>query len=204
MINVVDKNYFHELSMQDPKIICKRTACKYDNFEKVYRINFWGNEYSIDPIGEKIECTTKNIHNTHEYFQIFIIHYLLMKEKIEVYNEWISEKDIPGGSSFFTVSHEIPYDLISKKYGNDVKKYRIFCEKLNGSPLEMADAAYCFMITPHVPVAVLYWAGDEDFSPQAKILFDKSISIFSLDVTLALAIEICSRIGNPWNPYGLA
>jgi hypothetical protein len=204
MINVVDKSYFHELSIQDPNIICKRTECKYDNFEKVYRMSFWGDEYVIDPIGQKIECMSENIPNTHEYFQIFIIHYLLMKEKIEVCNKWISEKDIPGGSSFFTVSHEIPYDLISNKYGNDVQKFRIYCEQLNGSPIEMADATYCFMITPHVPVAVLYWVGDEDFSPQAKILFDKSISIFSLDVTLALAIEICSRIGNRWNPYALA
>lgn len=204
MINVVDKKYFYELAEQDPSKICKRVACKYDHIDKVYKMIFWGNKYSIDPTGKKIKCITNNIQNTHEYFQIFIIHYLLMKDDIKVCNEWISEKDIPGGSSFFKVSHEIPHNLISDKYGNDVLKFKNHCEQLNGSPLDMADAAYCFNITPYVPVAVLYWIGDDDFPPQSKILFDKSIRIFPLDVTFALAIEICSRIGRNWNPYAQA
>lgn len=201
MINLVAKSHFFELAKQDPNKICKRVKCNYDYVEKAYKITIWGDEYSINPTREKIECITDKVHNLHEYFQIFIIHYLLMKKDIEVCNEWVSEKDIPGGSSFFTVSHEIPCDLISVKYGNDVLKFKNHCEKLDGFPLDMADAAYCFKITPRVPVAVLYWAGDDDFPPQSKMLFDKSISVFPLDVIFALAVEICSRIGSHWNPY---
>lgn len=201
MINVVDKNYFHKLAEQDPNKICELVECNYDYVEKSYKIIFWDDEYLINPITGRIECLNNRSHNTHEYFQIFIIHYLLIKKKIEVFNEWISEKDIPGGSSFFTVSHEIPTCLICKKFENDLLKFKQHCEALNGFSIDLADAAYCFKITPQVPVAVLYWVGDDDFPPQAKILFDKSIKIFPLDVIFALAIEICSRIGTLWNPY---
>ncbi len=201
MKSVIDDRYFFELAQKDPISICKRLGCRYDYVEKVYKICFWGGEYSIDPVGKRIEWSTTGTPAVHDYFQIFMIHYLLKEEVLTLGNEWISEKDIPGGSSFFTVSHKIPCDLISDQYGNDVLKFRNTCERLNGSPLDMADAAYCFQITPYVPVAALYWAGDDDFPPQARILFDRSISIFPLDVTFALAIEVCSRIGSRWHPY---
>ena len=59
----------------------------------------------------------------------------------------------------------------------------------------MADAAASFMITPRTPVAVLYWQGDEDFPPEAKILYDQSIAgYFALDAIYALAVDICSRL----------
>ena len=204
MMNVVDKSYFNKLAEKDPNRICELAACNYDYVEKLYKITIWGDEYSIDPLREKIKCLTTIPFNTHEYFQIFIIHYLLLNKDIKVCNEWISEKDIPGGSSFFTVSHKIPCDLISKKFENALLKFKKHCEKLDGFILGMADAAYCFKITPQVPVAVLYWVGDDDFPPQSKILFDKSISVFPLDVIFALAIEVCSRIGSRSNPYAQA
>ena len=60
----------------------------------------------------------------------------------------------------------------------------------------MADASYSFNITPRIPVAVLFWDGDEDFSPESKLLFDKSSDGFlAPDIILALAFEVCSRIG---------
>jgi len=60
----------------------------------------------------------------------------------------------------------------------------------------MGDAAFRFEITPRIPVVVLYWQGDEDFGPEARILFDHSICKYlALDVIYALVVEICSRIG---------
>ena len=60
----------------------------------------------------------------------------------------------------------------------------------------MADAAYRFSITAHIPVSVLYWIGDEEFPPEAKILYDRTITEhLSLDIVFALATEICTRIG---------
>ena len=201
MKNIIDNKYFSELAAKDPANICKRAGCRYDYNEKIYKICFWGDEYSIYPIRKKVECISAEKPATHDYFQIFMIHYLLNEEVIHVSNEWISEKDIPGGSNFFTVPHEIPYHLIIREYGNDLLKFKTHCENMKGSFLDLADMAYFFNVTPRVPVAVLYWVGDDEFPPQSRLLFDKSISIFPLDVVFALAIEVCSRIGSRWTPY---
>jgi hypothetical protein len=50
------------------------------------------------------------------------------------------------------------------------------------------------MITPEIPVAIVYWLGDEDFPAEAKLLFDRSmINLMPLDILFALVVEVCDR-----------
>jgi len=59
----------------------------------------------------------------------------------------------------------------------------------------MADASFVFNITPRIPIAVLFWDGDDEFPTDAKILFDKTIiKHLSADIIYTLAVDICSRI----------
>ena len=198
MTNSVDMIYFQELAEQDPKDVCRRTLCKYDDENKFYTLFVWGDQYAVYPHESKIDRITNNFQNPHDLFYLFIIYYLLKSKEIEISNEWISEKDIPGGVTFFRGPHEIPTRLISNRYRNNINEFRKRCEQLHGIPLDMADAAYRFKITSHISVAVLYWAGDDDFPPESKILYDKTITEhLASDILFALAVEICKKIGSP-------
>ena len=138
----------------------------------------------------------KHTQNIHDYFYLFMIHYLLQSKETELSNEWISEKDIPGGATFFRGPHEIPTKLISLRFNNNINEFKARCEQLHGTPLNLADAAYSFRITPRIPVAVLYWIGDEDFPAESKILYDRTIAEhLASDIIYALAMGICERIG---------
>ena len=197
MTNSVDMIYFQELSEQNPKDVCRRTLCKYDDKNKFYTLSVWGDEYAVYPHDFKIDRMTNNFQSPHDLFYLFIIYYLLKSKEIEISNEWISEKDIPGGVTFFRGPHKIPTHLISNRYSNNIKEFRKRCEQLHGIPLDMADAAYSFKITSHISVAVLYWAGDDDFPPESKILYDKTITEhLASDILFALAVEICKKIGS--------
>ena len=192
MANLIDEGYFYKLAEQNPKDVCRRSSCRYDAGKKVYILSVWGDEYTIDPLEKKIEC----ICDPHEYFYLFIIYYLLNVKDIEIKKEWISEKDMPGGVTFFRGPHKIPTHLISHHFGNRVEAFEKRCEQLHGIPVEMADATYRFSITSHIPVSVLYWIGDEDFPPEVTILYDRTITEhLSLDMIFLLATEICTRIG---------
>jgi hypothetical protein len=198
MTNSVDMIYFQELSEQNPKDVCRRTLCKYDDKNKFYTLSVWGDEYAVYPHEFKIDRITNNFQSPHDLFYLFIIYYLLKSKELEISNEWISEKDIPGGVTFFRGPHKIPTHLISNRYSNNIKEFRKRCEQLHGIPLDMADAAYSFKITSHISVAVLYWAGDDDFPPESKLLYDKTITEhLASDILFALAVEICKKIGSP-------
>jgi len=86
--------------------------------------------------------------------------------------------------------------LITGRFKDELGLFKKECKKAGGVSIEMADAAYTFEITPTLPVAVLYWQGDEDFPSEAKLLFDRTIEQqLPLDILYALAVEICHTLG---------
>jgi hypothetical protein len=201
MTNLIDRIYFEELSGQNPIEVCRRALCSYDDIDKFYSISVWGKLYKIYPHQFLIKYITKTKHERlHPYFDLFVIHYLLKAKEIEPGNQWISEKDIPGGSTFFRGPHEIPTNLITAQFDCNSEGFKKRCEHYMGTPLNLADAAFVFKIVPRVPVAVLYWGGDDEFPTESKILYDKTIADhLALDIIYALAVGICERLGRQLN-----
>ncbi len=156
MASPVDKILFDDLAVEKPENVCRRGLCKYDAEKKCYTISVWGDEYAIYPHEYKIDRLSNKFKAPHKYLYVFMINYLLNVKSIEVYDKWISEKDIPGCTTFFRGPHAIPTDLITDRFGDNIDYFKECCENLDGVPLDMADAAYVFKITPRIPVAVLY------------------------------------------------
>ncbi|MBW2513080.1 MAG: DUF3786 domain-containing protein [Deltaproteobacteria bacterium] len=192
--------HFRELMEKDPGDVCQRSGCRFDSTRRCYDLEFWGDVYHIHPHEHRIRRFGEEVGTAHEYLYVFLIHYLLTTAEIVAENEWISEKDIPGGSTFFRGPHSIPTDRVTRTYQNDLAAFGRRCRELHGEPVEMGDAAFRFQITKRLPVVVLYWQGDDDFPPEARLLFDRSFcKLFALDVVFALAVEICARIGGSGN-----
>jgi hypothetical protein len=196
MTEFIDKLIFQELAARDPIDVCRRAACSYDDTNKFYRVSVWGEAYKIYPHQFRIEHLNEDQATYQPYLDIFAVHYLLKAKEIAPVNQWISEKDIPGGSTFFRGPHEIPTHFITAQFNNDIEGFKSRCERLVGSPLRLADAAFAFEITPRIPVAVLYWTGDDEFPAESKILYDRTIAEqLASDIIYGLAVGICEKIG---------
>ncbi|MBE0586099.1 MAG: DUF3786 domain-containing protein, partial [Desulfofustis sp.] len=172
MTTLIDKAFFQELSEQDPREVCRRALCAYDDSERSYALTVWGQQCTVHPHQARIEYATAGRAPFHPYLELFTIHYLLRAQAIEPAQVWVSEKDIPEGATFFRGPHEIPTGLITGRFNDDVDAFKRRCEQLMGTPLDMADAAFAFDITSRVSVALLYWAGDDEFPAEAKLLYD--------------------------------
>ena len=196
MTNSIDSSYFIRLAEKNPEDVCRLALCDYDPIKKGYRISVWGEDYGIYPKESQIIRLQENNQDVGHLLGLFIIYYLLRSKDISISKEWISEKDIPGGPTFFRGPHKIPTEIIEKRYENNVEEFKEVCEQLDGIPLDMADAAYAFEITPRIPVAVQFWDKDDEFSAEAKILFDRTIAEqLAPDIVFCLTVEICRRIG---------
>lgn len=193
MSTTVDPLHFQELAEQNPAGVCQRVGCAYDAQAGCYHLMVWGIPHRIYPEPGRIVCDSSV--RLHPYMDLFMVHYLLTSKKLEPLGQWISEKDLPEGPTFFRGPHEIPTGMFTRRFQNNIDAFNIACAHLQGTRLNMADAAWIFTITPRIPVAVLYWVGDEDFPPEAKILYDKTISEhFASDIIFALAVGICHRL----------
>ena len=195
MTKAIDACHFQDLARKDPEGVCKSALCRYDSNKGCYILSVWGEDYCIFPEASRIMRLGDDKSNTHTLFGLFMVHYLLTSKEIPITKEWISEKDIPGGATFFRGPHEIPAYLIEKRYGDNVGGFSDACEQLGGMPLDMADKAYAFRIAPRIPVAILLWKGDDEFPAESKMLFDRSIiEHLALDIVFSLAVETCKRI----------
>lgn len=195
MTTSIDPIHFQALATLHPESVCLKALCNYEYSNKCYSLPVWNFNFNVYPDQLTIDSTGNA--KPHEYFFLFAIHYLLKAKEIEKSSDWISEKDIPGGPTFFRGPHEIPTMLISNRFRNDIIDFKRICKRLNGIPLNMADAAYQFEITPRIPVAVLYWIGDEDFPAESKLLYDDTITEhLASDIIFALAVGICSQLGD--------
>lgn len=195
MTTMVDPIFFKELAAAEPQDVCRRSLCRYDADNQCYGLAVWGDAYEVYPHASTIRRLSHSTGSTHEYLDLFIVHYLLHATAVDVRNHWISEKDIPGGPTFFRGPHELPTGMITHRYGNDLNAFENACRRINGTPLDLADAAFAFRVAPRIPVAVLYHIGDEDFPAESRLLFDGSITEhLATDIVYALAVDVCQRL----------
>ena len=198
MPELIDSKFFQELAAQDRLDVCRRAVCDYDGSDMCYAVPLWDQHYRVYADQCRVEPAGGNPEKLHPYFELFLVHYLLRARELEPARQWISEKDIPGGSTFFRGPHAIPTDLIASRFENDLTGFSERCKQLGGTFLDMADSAFIMQITPRIPVAVLYWRGDEEFPPESKILYDATIAgHLATDIIFALAWGICDRLGSP-------
>ncbi len=192
MPEYIEAIHFKDLEACDPKKIIEQTGCEYDPELRQYHVNIWGCSYCVDLLDQRIFAKDSTNKTYQDYIHLFVIFYLIKARKMPIAGEWISEKDIPGGEGFFRGPHTLPVDLITDRVGNDLQKFESICTQLGGQSIDFADKAFCFQVTPLIPVAILYWQGDEDFPDEAKLLFDKTIKEqLPLDIVFALAVEVC-------------
>lgn len=114
----IDACHFQDLAEKDPGDVCRRALCRYDKNKGFYTLSVWGEDYCIFPDASRIMRLGEDGSDIKTFLGLFMVHYLLTAKETPICKEWISGKDIPGGSTFFRGPHEIPTYLIEKRYGN--------------------------------------------------------------------------------------
>jgi hypothetical protein len=76
---------------------------------------------------------------------------------------------------FFTGPHDLDLQPLAARFGRDAEGFRAEARRIGGEALDLADASYRFQAFPKVPLFYLLWAGDSEFPPRIKVLFDRSI-----------------------------
>lgn len=86
----------------------------------------------------------------------------------------VGSKELKEGH-FFVGPHAFRTDLLLEKFSDDIDGFLRAGEKLNGRPMDMADAAIQLLPYPRVALYYLLWSGDAEFNPRIQVLFDRPI-----------------------------
>jgi len=124
-------------------------------------VKFLDDEYSADIAAKKILSLSCNIP-AKDFTAIIILHYLVsfLKGLPPVAGEWLTFREFSGIEGYYDAFKIRCIDpIIRRGIKNRNEDYTRVVEAFTG-----------------VPVLVKFWKGDDEFSPDANIYFDKSIT----------------------------
>ncbi len=171
----VPEEYWEEISAADPQEICSRTLISLSS-QGEFLLPFLDTFILMDLRERKISLQFGGGWRPlqHPLVELLALVYLLHAKDQPVTKRLIGVQELKT-SHFFTGPHELKLKPIVERFGNDLNGFRVASERLGGESVALADAAYMFRLFPRIPIYYLLWQGDEEFRPEAKVLFDKSI-----------------------------
>jgi hypothetical protein len=161
-----------------------------------YEVAFLDALYRVDPIAQKIvEISPKPDRLLTEEFQILLIRYLVARNGGPIDHVDASEKDFPGGVTFFQGPHALQVRPIARRYGRDPEGFEARGRELGGVPAPYGDKAIRFEPFPQIPVTYVLWKADDEFPASVSVLFDRSITRwFELDMIFTLVWVLTERV----------
>lgn len=133
--------------------------------------------------------------------KVVIIQYLAEAKGIPLKGRWISFLELPGGDSHDALFRFEAIQPLAVTFGDNLDGFRTAYGKLGGRPSEFGDASAVLPVLPRFPIAVVVWAANEEFGPNATMLFDASAPFYlTMAATYILGIEVSRRLIAPADP----
>jgi hypothetical protein len=132
----------------------------------IYRLSYPGLEFK-EALGDGREVPLQE--------QVLILHYLESDLPAMRSCDWVAYREIPGATFYFGAFVKRAVDPLKKAFGQNLEGFRRAAERLKGTPLEVGDAGFEFIVFPKVPIRLVLYTGDEEFPAEANILFERGI-----------------------------
>jgi len=109
------------------------------------------------------------------YEQILILHYLTTFGKTATKGEYVSFKNLPGASFYNPTYRKRGPERILKVFGNNVEKIVEASAVLGGSRTDYGDVSVKLHVFPKIKAIVVLYRSDDEFPPEASILYNDDI-----------------------------
>jgi hypothetical protein len=145
--------------------------------DRVYRVQYPDFSF-LDDSGSEKEIPLQE--------QVLILHYLRgCRDLKKTGNKWIAYREISGASFYFAAFVKRAIDPLKQVFGQNIDGFIRASDRLGGKAIEPGDAGREFSVFPHVPVQLILYAGDDEFPPEATILFNNDIGTILLPEDVA-------------------
>jgi hypothetical protein len=163
-----------EVKLLDPRILARNTSCELqskDDGSIIFRLKYW--DSNVDIPYQSLEATRANdIKVLPLIDQTMLMYYFSCASGNRMSGRWISFAELPDGRFYNQAFQGYTGQALYRHFGDQGKRFKAAAERLNGTLFPLGDASYIFRALPCVPLLVVFWQGDEDFSSSYQLLFD--------------------------------
>lgn len=110
--------------------------------------------------------------------KIIILHYFIQSQGLPLTGEWISFRQLSGGEIYYPAFEKRSEKPLLDFFTHRVDLFEQAGLALGGTRIPAGDRGVVVTALPRVPLALVFWKGDEEFPPETRILFDSSVTAY--------------------------
>ncbi|MDH4163921.1 MAG: DUF3786 domain-containing protein [Nitrospirota bacterium] len=159
-------------------------------------VRFLSHEYLVD-------LDTRSIVNpstgasAEDGLGLLILHYLARRASglPPQTGAWLSLSELSVATGFDNAFKKQAIAVLVDKYGCDPQGIYRVLERAPGRKLVQADAAIVVEVFEGVPALIELWTADDEFGPDANLLFDRNVTgIFCSEDIIVLAEAVARNL----------
>ena len=108
--------------------------------------------------------------------QTFLLRYLLESRNVPWLGQWKTFREMPWGEMYIRPFTGRALSRAAFTFGFKLNGLRAACEKMGAQPVDHGDVGYQFNFIGSYRMQLLVWAGDDEFPPNAQILYSDNFA----------------------------
>lgn len=108
--------------------------------------------------------------------QTFLLRYLLESRDVHWGGEWKTFREMPWGEMYIKPYTGRVLTRAAFTFGTRVAAFRTAAEKMGGLSLPNGDAGFQFDLVGGYRMRILVWEGDDEFPPNAQVLYSDNFA----------------------------
>ena len=162
---------FRNLNPED--VLLRLKAVKWDG--KEFYVNLLGREFAISHPVYAIRALDEGKLPPLPV-QTFLLRYLLESKDVLWLGNWKTFREMPWGEMYMKPYSGRVLSRAAFTFGFKLPAFRAACEKMGAQPVKNGDAGYEFNLIGGYKMRLLMWEGDEEFPPNAQVLYSDNFS----------------------------
>ena len=108
--------------------------------------------------------------------QTFLLRYLLESRDVAGSGDWKTFREMPWGEMYIKPYTGRVLTRAAFTFGTRLAAFRAAAEKMGALPLPNGDAGYQFDFVGGYRMRILVWEGDDEFPPNAQVLYSDNFA----------------------------
>lgn len=108
--------------------------------------------------------------------QTFLLRYLLESKDTPWSGQWKTFREMPWGEMYIRPYTGRVLTRAAFTFGTRTAAFRSACEKMGAEAVAHGDAGYRFDLIGGYQMQILVWEGDEEFPPNAQVLYSDNFA----------------------------
>ena len=160
-------------SLEPGSVLERLSAVKYENGEFIVKL--LGQEYAIAHPDYAIRALDGGKLPPLPV-QTFLLRYLLECKDVAWKGEWKTFREMPWGEMYITPYTGRVLTRAAFTFGFRTAAMKAAAEKLGAESVKHGDAGFRFELVDGYHMQILIWEGDDEFPPNAQVLYSDNFA----------------------------